>query len=72
MKQFLIYYLIIAIPFCLIAGLISGLIVYEELIHHFTDKKRAIRPAIETGIFTFLLFLIGVFFVSVFLMNTKI
>lgn len=72
MKQFLIYYLLIATPFCLIAGLISGLIVYEEFLHHFTDKKRAIRPAIEIGIFTFLLFLIGVFFVSIFLMKAKV
>jgi|GEM_PF-4546001 hypothetical protein len=69
MKQFFIYYLIIAVPLSLIAGLVAGLIVYEEFRHHFVDKNKAIRPAIETGVIAFLFFFITVFFTVFFLLR---
>ncbi len=67
MAQFIGIAIIIGVPFSIIPGFISGLIVYEELLHHFTDKRRALRPAIETGIFVFILFIILAILIAVFL-----
>lgn len=65
----ILLYLIISIPFSLIAGLVAGLIVYEEFRHHFLDKKKALKPAIETAVVTFFFFLITVFIVVSFLIK---
>ncbi|MCX7698527.1 MAG: hypothetical protein N2114_03550 [Candidatus Goldbacteria bacterium] len=59
----ILLYLVVSVPFCLIAGLVAGLIVYEEFRHHFIDKKKSIKPAIETAVVAFFFFLIIVFVV---------
>jgi len=70
MLQFIGIAIIIGVPFSIIAGFISGLIVYEEFLHHFTDKRRALRPAVETGVFVFILFISLAILIAIILPKT--
>jgi len=58
MKQTAVTILIIGIPFCLIGAFMAGAIVYEEYKHHFNEKRKALRPAAETAIIVFFVFLV--------------
>ncbi len=45
-----------------LAGAMAFLIVYQEYLHHFTDKRMALRAGLEAGAFTLVVFLgIGIF-----------
>ena len=58
-ESFLI--LFISAVFGSLAGAMAYLIAYEEYLHHFPDKRRPRRLALQTGFFAFLFFLgIGV------------
>ena len=50
--------LAVFLPFCIIAGFMAGAIIYEEYSHHFKDKDRVLKPAIEMGITVFFFFLL--------------
>ena len=42
--------------FSTIAGVIGFLITYNEMVHHYVEKKEPLKQAFQTGILTFLLF----------------
>lgn len=51
-------YLLIGLLFSPIAGAMAFLIFYNEYLHHFPDKKRPFKIAIEAAILTLVLFII--------------
>jgi hypothetical protein len=50
-------FLTIALPFCLIAGLVAFLITYDEYSKHGFKGKRLFREAFEAAIIAFLVML---------------
>jgi K+-sensing histidine kinase KdpD len=48
---------IIGLFFGLLAGIMAFVITYGEYLHHFSDKKKILRHALETGFVTFAIFL---------------
>jgi len=40
------------------AAIMAGIITYSEYLHHFPDNKEPKRMAIQTGIFTFIIFMV--------------
>jgi hypothetical protein len=39
-----------------IAAVIAFLIIYEEYLHHYPDKKKSLKIALEAAIFTLIIF----------------
>lgn len=62
---------IISLTFSLIGAVMAFLITYEEYAHHYADKKRPFRHAMQTAIFTFIVFFILAVLVVSFLMCAK-
>jgi len=50
-----------------IAAAMAFLITYEEYSHHYTDKKKSLRVAFETAIFTLIIFGILSLLISLFI-----
>jgi len=49
-------FLIIGLIFSPFAGLMAGIITYEEYKHHYTSNNEPTKEAIKTGVFAFLVF----------------
>jgi len=58
MKPIFVISIIVSLIFSLIASSMAFLIIYEEYSHHYTDKRKPFQHAIESAIFTFIVFLI--------------
>jgi hypothetical protein len=43
--------------FSVLAGLIAGFISYNEMVHHYMEKKEPLKQALQTGTLTFLFFM---------------
>jgi uncharacterized membrane protein len=43
--------------FSSLAGLLAFLISYREMVHHYMESKAPLKQALQTGFFTFLLFM---------------
>jgi hypothetical protein len=43
--------------FSVLAGLVAFLISYNEMVHHYMDKKKPLTQAFQTGSLTFLFFM---------------
>jgi len=53
----------IFIPFALIAGMMAYLITYNEWMRHYPTKKEPKKIALEMAFFTFIIFVVIIFFV---------
>jgi len=53
----------IFIPFALIAGMMAYLITYNEWMRHYSTKKEPKKIALEMAFFTFIIFVVIIFFV---------
>jgi hypothetical protein len=53
----LITFLIIGLVFSPFAGIMAGLITYEEYAHHYSGNKEPLHEALRTGVFAFLVFM---------------
>lgn len=51
-------FLLIGTAIGLFAGLMAFLITYEEYLHHYQEKERPLRLALEAAAFTFVVFLV--------------
>ncbi len=52
--------------FSALAALMAYLITYEEYTHHFTERRKVIRAALEAAVVAFLFFLgMGLLFVVI-------
>lgn len=51
--QSLMFILVMVVPVSLIGGLMAFLITYEEMQHHFVDRKRALAVSLRTAITAF-------------------
>jgi len=58
MRPLFVITFIISLLFSLIGSVMAFLITYEEYAHHYTDKKRPFQHAMQTAIFTFVVFLV--------------
>jgi len=58
MKQTFEISLVIGLFFGLIGAIMAFLITYEEYSHHYADKRKSFKHAIQTAIFTFAVFLV--------------
>jgi len=54
---------LIFIPFALIAAVMAYLITYNEWMRHYPTKKEPKKIAMETAFFTFVVFVVMMFFV---------
>jgi uncharacterized BrkB/YihY/UPF0761 family membrane protein len=48
----------IAAIFSLLAAITAFLITYEEYVHHYPDKRKVLKTALEAAVFTLLFFLV--------------
>jgi len=56
----------IAAIFSPLAAIMAFLITYEEYIHHYPDKRKALKMSLETAIFTLVFFLaLGLFLAAI-------
>jgi magnesium-transporting ATPase (P-type) len=53
----------IFIPFALIAGMMAYLITYNEWMRYYPTKKEPKKIALEMAFFTFIIFVVIIFFV---------
>jgi len=58
MKQLFGIVFIVSLLFSFLGSVTAFLITYEEYAHHYTDKKRPFQHAMQTAIFTFVVFLV--------------
>jgi len=68
MKQTFAITFIISLCFSLVGAIMAFLITYEEYAHHYTDKRRPFQHAMQTAIFTFIIFLLLTVLAVLFLM----
>jgi len=71
MRQLFGIVFIVSLLFSFLGSVMGFLITYEEYAHHYTDKKRPFRHAMQTAIFTFIVFFILTVLAVLFLMRTK-
>lgn len=45
--------------FCCLAGIIAGLVTYDEYQHHYSDRNQARRAAVSVASFAFAFFFIA-------------
>jgi len=58
MKPIFIITLVIGAIFSLVGALMAYVIAYEEYSHHYTDKRKPFQHAMQTAVFTFVVFLV--------------
>lgn len=51
-------YVIIDMIFGVIAALVAFMITYNEYVHHYPTKKEPTKLALNTAVFTFIVFLV--------------
>ena len=50
--------LVIGLVFSPLAALMAFFITYDEYLHHYSDKKKSLKLALQTGVFSFMFFMI--------------
>jgi len=67
--QFILMSVAIALIFSPLASAMAYLITYGEYLHHYPDKKRPVKLAIEAALVTFVFFIVLSFVIGFLLEN---
>lgn len=68
--KFILLYLVISLVFSPFASIMAYLITYNEYIHHYPDKRKPVKLAIQAALATFAFFIMLALVTGFFIENS--